>query len=107
MDMKIPDDIDGIKVLKFLGKGRGGYSYLVDYDSRKAVLKKMHYEKCDVYNFPADKLKAEIQDYATLSKLKLPIPRLLFYSMEKQYLIKEYIDGPTCAEIVARGKINA
>ena len=105
MDTTFPNEIDGVKILKFLGKGRGGYSYLVNYSSREAVLKKMHYEKCDVYNFPPDKLKAEIRDYTTLSKLQLPIPRLLYYSREKQYLIKEYIDGPTCAELVARGRL--
>ena len=105
MDMRIPYEIDGIEVLKFLGKGKGGYSYLVNYASGEAVLKKMHFEKCDIYSFPPDKLAVELRDYATLTKLNIPVPKLLYYNSEKQYLIKEYVDGPTCAELVARGEL--
>ncbi|MBQ9010042.1 MAG: hypothetical protein IJ088_12050 [Clostridia bacterium] len=105
MDMKNLRELDGIKVRKFLGRGRGGYSYLVEFASGEAVLKKMHYESCGLYKFPPDKLKAEVENYKTLTRLNISVPKLLYYNGEKTYLIKEYVDGPTCAELVARGEV--
>ena len=43
------------EVLKLLGKGKGGYSYLVTDGTRKYVLKQIHHEPCDYYQF-GDKL---------------------------------------------------
>ena len=43
--------------LKLLGKGKGGYSYLVeDGNNNLFVLKKIHHEPCSYYSFPEDKL---------------------------------------------------
>ena len=39
------------KIIKFLGKGKGGYSYLVDNDNKKFVVKQIHHEPCDYYKF--------------------------------------------------------
>ena len=33
-------------VLKLLGKGKGGYSYLVEDDAGQYVLKQIHHEPC-------------------------------------------------------------
>ena len=50
-------------VLKLLGKGKGGYSYLVeDGDHNLFVLKKIHHEPCSYYSFPEDKLSLELND---------------------------------------------
>ena len=38
-------------VLKLLGKGKGGYSYLALDGSKKVVLKQIHHEPCDYYSF--------------------------------------------------------
>ena len=40
------------KVIKLLGHGKGGYSYLVEnIDGIKFVLKQIHHEPCDYYTF--------------------------------------------------------
>ncbi len=95
-----------ITVLRFLGKGKGGYSYLTKYDSQLVVLKKMHYEKCDVYTFAPDKLESELRDYKTLLKLGIPMPELIAFNKNEQYLIKEYIDGPSLAEVLVYYLLN-
>lgn len=42
-----------------MGKGKGGYSYLAEKDNCKYVLKQIHHEPCDYYQF-GDKIQAEI-----------------------------------------------
>lgn len=51
------------ETLKLLGKGKGGYSYLVTDGARKLVLKQIHYEPCDYYQF-GDKLASGLRDCA-------------------------------------------
>ncbi len=38
-------------ILKLLGKGKGGYSYLASNENTKVVLKQIHHEPCDYYKF--------------------------------------------------------
>lgn len=95
-----------ITVLRFLGKGKGGYSYLIQYGKQQMVLKKYHYEPCEVYTFEADKLKTELRDYKKLTGLGIPVPVLVDVNHEEQYIIKEYIDGPTLAELAASGRLS-
>ena len=38
-------------VLRLLGKGKGGYSYLVTDGEREYVLKQIHHEPCEYYTF--------------------------------------------------------
>ena len=63
-------------VLRLLGKGKGGYSYLVTDGASQYVLKQIHHEPCEYYTF-GDKLQSELRDYETLRKLGIPMPRLL------------------------------
>lgn len=63
-------------VLRLLGKGKGGYSYLVTDGRAQYVLKQIHHEPCDYYTF-GDKLQSELRDYKTLRTLGIPIPELL------------------------------
>ena len=35
------------EIIKLLGKGKGGYSYLADDGVRKYALKQIHHEPCD------------------------------------------------------------
>lgn len=46
-------------VLRLLGKGKGGYSYLVTDGRAQYVLKQIHHEPCDYYTF-GDKLQSEL-----------------------------------------------
>ena len=77
-------DINGkdYTVIKLLGKGKGGYSYLVTDGTAQYVLKQIHHEKCDYYTF-GDKLASELRDYETLSRIGLPLPKLLDVDREQ------------------------
>ena len=87
------------EIVKLLGKGKGGYSYLAVNDGKEYVLKQIHHEPCEYYEF-GDKLGSELRDYGILSKLPIKLPKLIDYNTEKEIIIKEYIDGPTVAELV-------
>ena len=83
-------------VLRLLGKGKGGYSYLVTDGASQYVLKQIHHEPCEYYTF-GDKLQSELRDYETLRKLGIPMPRLLAADIPQERILKEYIAGPTVA----------
>ena len=59
----------GYTVIRLLGKGKGGYSYLVTDGAAQYVLKQIHHEPCEYYTF-GDKLQAELRDYETLRKME-------------------------------------
>ena len=63
-------------VICLLGKGKGGYSYLVTDGEARFVLKQIHHEPCDYYQF-GNKLEAEIRDYERLKKIGIPMPKML------------------------------
>ncbi|MEY8402215.1 hypothetical protein AALA54_02580 [Oscillospiraceae bacterium 44-34] len=88
-------------VLRLLGRGKGGYSYLVSHGGGRYVLKQIHHEPCDYYQF-GDKLSSELRDYARLREAGIPMPRLLSVDRAQERLLKEYIDGPTAFELVLR-----
>lgn len=89
-------------VIRLLGKGKGGYSYLVRDGERPLVLKQIHHEPCDYYQF-GDKLASELRDYETLCRVGIPMPSLLDVDHGQERILKEYIDGPTIAELVQHG----
>ena len=60
-------------VLRLLGKGKGGYSWLVTDGQGDYVLKQIHHEPCAYYTF-GDKLQSELRDYRRLSDLGIPLP---------------------------------
>lgn len=94
-------------VQKLLGKGKGGYSYLViGYGGKKYVLKQIHHEPCDYYEFPPDKLAQEVRAYARLKELDMPIPRLLKVDLSYDRLLKEYIPGDTVDVLVKKGSMK-
>lgn len=87
------------QILKLLGKGKGGYSYLAKDDSQTVVVKQIHHEPCDYYQF-GDKMAAELRDYDRLHKIGIPMPKLLDADVSNERLVKEYIDGKTVYEMV-------
>jgi len=95
-----------VEIIKHIGKGKGGDSYLARYNNRNVVFKKMHYEPCDTYTFENNKLQSELRDYNTLKKVGITIPELICYDDEQQFLIKEYVDGMTVAELVGQGRLK-
>lgn len=82
------------RLLRLLGKGKGGYSYLVADDFGEYVLKQIHHEPCDYYQF-GDKLGSELRDYETLRSVGIPMPRLLDVDHGQERILKEYIRGET------------
>jgi len=95
-----------LEIIKHIGKGKGGNSYLATYEGKNVVFKSMHYEPNDTYTFESNKLQSELRDYKIMKKVGIALPTLIFYDDEQQYLIKEYIDGPTIAEIVGKGELK-
>lgn len=86
-------------VIELLGHGKGGYSYLVERNNIKYVLKQIHHEPCSYYTF-GDKLQSELNDYQRLLKLNILIPKLYEVDYTCERIIKEFIDGPTMYELV-------
>ncbi len=97
---------ENIKIIKAIGKGKSGISYLCEVDSRDVILKQMHNEMIDYYHFQKSKIQLEIEAYQVLEKLPIKIPKLLYYNIENEYLIKEYIKGETIAECIAKGELS-
>ena len=89
-------------VIRLLGKGKGGYSYLVTDGTMQYVLKQIHHEPCEYYTF-GDKLQAELRDYETLRKVGIPMPKLLTVDAPQERILKEYIAGETVAELLKEG----
>jgi tRNA A-37 threonylcarbamoyl transferase component Bud32 len=88
-------------VVKLLGRGKGGYSYLVTDGDGELVLKQIHHEPCDYYQF-TDKLGSELADYAKLREIGLRVPELYEVDTLNERLLKEYIPGDTVQELVER-----
>lgn len=91
-------------VLRLLGKGKGGYSYLVTDGAGEYVLKQIHHEKCDYYQF-GDKLASELRDYERLRAIGIPMPALLAVDREKERLLKEFIPGDTIDVLVKEDRM--
>lgn len=90
------------QVIRLLGRGKGGYSYLVTDGVGEYVLKQIHHEPCDYYQF-GDKLQSELNDYRRLRDLGIPMPELYAVDVANERLLKEYIHGDTIAELVEKG----
>lgn len=89
------------KIIKLLGHGKGGYSYLAAKAGKQYVLKQIHHEPCDYYTF-GNKIEAEQNDYNRLLKAGIRIPKMLDIDIAKERILKEYIDGPTIYELVEK-----
>lgn len=94
------------EIVKLLGKGKGGYSYLADRGKRKYVLKQIHHEPCDYYQF-GNKIESEINDYNRLKAIGIKIPAMLEVDRENERILKEFIDGDTIYELILRDKMEA
>ncbi|MBD5128795.1 MAG: serine/threonine protein kinase [Ruminococcaceae bacterium] len=92
------------EIIKLLGKGKGGYSYLASDGTRKYVLKQIHHEPCDYYQF-GNKIEAEINDYKRLKAIGIKIPELIDVDIKAERILKEFIDGDTVYELILRDKM--
>lgn len=92
-------------VIQLLGHGKGGYSYLVTDGQNKYVLKQIHHEPCDYYQF-GDKLQSEIHDYRRLQEVGIPMPEMYDVDVPNERILKQYIQGQTIAQIVAQDQLK-
>lgn len=92
-------------VRKLLGKGKGGYSYLVTDGAGEYVLKQIHHEPCAYYQF-GDKIASELRDYERLSRIGIPMPKLLDVDREQERILKEYIPGDTIDKLVMEDRME-
>ena len=94
------------RIRKLLGKGKGGYSYLAEDERGVYVLKQIHHEPCDYYQF-GNKIEAEQRDYERLRKIGIKMPKMLDVDVEKERILKEYIEGDTIYDLVLQDKVKA
>lgn len=87
------------EIVKLLGKGKGGYSYLAKDGEKEVVLKQIHHEPCAYYSF-GNKIEAELRDYHRLMEIGIPMPNMLAVDVEQERIVKEYICGKTVEEMV-------
>ena len=94
------------RVLRLLGEGKGGYSYLVTDGAGEYVVKQIHHEPCDYYQF-GDKLASELRDYERLRNIGIPIPKLLDVDEKQERILKVYIPGDTVDVLVKEDRMEA
>ena len=102
MDKVVSINGSDYEIVKLLGHGKGGYSYLAVSNGREVVLKQIHHEPCDYYTF-GNKIESEINDYRRLKEAGIRIPAMLSVDEGSERIVKEYIDGPTIFEMVRDG----
>ena len=93
------------EVIKLLGHGKGGYSYLVTDGTKEYVLKQIHHEPCDYYQF-GNKIESELKDYDRLKKIGIPMPEMFEVDIENERILKEYIKGDTVFDYVLRNEVK-
>ena len=86
------------RILRLLGKGKGGYSYLAERDGQQVVVKQIHHEPCDYYAF-GNKIEAELRDYERLQKAGIRIPGMQAVDRNAERIVKDYIEGPTVMDL--------
>lgn len=87
------------KLIKLLGHGKGGYSYLAERENSLVVLKQIHHEPCSYYTF-GNKIEAEINDYIRLCNAGINIPKMLDVDIKSERIVKEFIDGELISDLV-------
>ena len=92
-------------ILRLLGKGKGGYSYLAEKDDHYVVLKQIHHEPCEYYQF-GNKIEAEMRDYKLLLGAGIRIPTLIEVDEANERIVKEFIDGPVIFDLVNKEKMK-
>lgn len=93
------------RVLSLLGKGKGGYSYLVEDEGQQFVLKQIHHEPCSYYQF-GNKLESELRDYSRLKAIGVPMPELIDVDAAQERILKTYISGDTIFELVRQDRMR-
>ena len=103
MDKEVQVCGETYRIIRLLGHGKGGYSYLAEKDGRQVVLKQIHHEPCEYYHF-GNKIEAERRDYERLRQAGIRIPEMIAIDEEAERVVKEYIAGETIFDLVKDGE---
>ena len=82
-----------------------GPELLAESGNNRYVLKQIHHEPCDYYQF-GNKLEAEIRDYKKLKEIGIKMPAMLETDVENERILKEFIDGDTIYQLVLEDKMK-
>ncbi len=93
------------EIIKLLGKGKNGYSYLVTDGKTNFVLKQIHHEFCDYYVF-GNKLETELKDYERLKSIGIRIPEMLEVDIKNERILKEFINGDTILNLIINDEMK-
>ena len=96
------ENLFGYEVIKELGKGKTGISYLVCKDEKQFVLKVMNNDVPD-YEKQLEIFRGEKFCYERMCKIGIGVPKLYEFNEEKKYLVKEYVEGICANELAAIG----
>ena len=91
------------ELIRLLGHGKGGYSYLAERKGRQYVIKQIHHEPCEYYRF-GNKLEAELNDYDRLRKTGIRIPEMIDVDVANERIVTQYIEGVTVFELIRSGR---
>lgn len=92
------------RIMALLGKGKGGFSYLVTDGLNRFVLKQIHHEPCGYYRF-GNKIEAEMNDYKRLTAIGIRLPAMLDIDSKREHILKEYIEGDTILNLVMEDRM--
>lgn len=97
-----------IHLVDTLGRGKSGYSYLGEFPDSAVVVKLMHNEPNPYYSFGENnKVEIEVNAYQILSDLGIPLPKLISFDLDQNFLVKEFIDGIKAVELIASDEAEA
>ena len=91
------------RLIRLLGHGKGGYSWLAERENRQVVVKQIHHEPCNYYTF-GNKIEAEKRDYQRLRGAGIRIPELIAIDEKNERIVKKYIEGDTVFDLVKNGE---
>jgi tRNA A-37 threonylcarbamoyl transferase component Bud32 len=99
--------VDGMsyEIIKQIGKGQAGYSYLAKNNNSYFVIKEF-YDDNNLKDNIQRNYNKEIEAYYILSDIGINIPKIIFKNDLEYYYIKEYIEGNTLAYIVAKEMLS-
>ena len=67
--------------------------------------KQIHHEPCDYYQF-GDKIQSELRDYERLKQIGIRMPELLDVDVERERILKTYIEGDTVFDLVKNDRME-
>ena len=103
---KFNTGIGELVIFKLLGKGKSAYSYLAFQEQKPYVLKIMHNEPVSYYSWQGSKTEHEVKAYNQLIALAVAVPELVYFDIQQEYLVKEYIKGETAASVISKDGIT-